>query len=485
MVIQCHDVPDADAIASGFALMKFIESRGGSARLIYSGKHRVSKPNLRLMVDLLKIPLEHVEELPLPGLLITVDSQYGARNVTRFAARKVAVFDHHYPEIPETPDTVIRPALGSCSTLIWDLMRQEGFDFLADGNVYTALFYGLFTDTHHLAEMRHPLDRDLAEFMPGNETVMRKLKHSELTVDELGVVSQALSSSRLVGDIGLLRAEPCDPNILGFSSDIARQVDQFACCIVYCHLAAGLKLSIRSTVCEVMAHELAAFLTRETGSGGGNGEKAGAYINFASIEKMAPGLSPDDYLMKRIQQYQDNFDLVYHDRHTIDFASAQRFRKLRLRQGFAHTTDMFSAGAHLCVRTLEGDIDMIASNDIYIMIGVASEVYPIQRKKFEQGYERVRDDYLSDAEYPPSVIEKMTGDKKSLLPFTYTCIPWEEKFIRAIKLTRDTKVFSHWGKGQYFLGRAGDYLAASESDFSDVYIINGKIFTETYAPAET
>ncbi|MDR3323560.1 MAG: DHH family phosphoesterase, partial [Zoogloeaceae bacterium] len=278
IVIQCHDVPDADAIASGFALLKYIESQGGSARLVYGGTQRVTKPNLKLMLALLNIPLEHVEELARPALLVTVDSQYGAGNVTRFEADAIAVFDHHWPEIPETSHVTIHPALGSCATLIWDLMCQDGFDFSATSDVYTALYYGLFSDTHHFAEMRHPLDRDLADFMPANGAIMKQLKHSELTVDDLGIVSQALSSSRLVGNMGLLRAEPCDPNILGFSSDVARQVDQFACCIVYCHLSAGLKLSIRSTVREVMANELAAFLTRETGSGGGNMEKAGAYL---------------------------------------------------------------------------------------------------------------------------------------------------------------------------------------------------------------
>jgi phosphoglycolate phosphatase len=129
IVIQCHDVPDADTIASGFALMKYIESRGGSARLVYAGKHRLSKPNLKLMLELLDIPLEHVETLPRPGLLVTVDSQYGAGNITKFEADDIAVFDHHWPEITESGNVTIIPSLGSCATLIWDLMRQAGFDF--------------------------------------------------------------------------------------------------------------------------------------------------------------------------------------------------------------------------------------------------------------------------------------------------------------------------------------------------------------------
>jgi phosphoglycolate phosphatase len=483
IVIQSHDVPDADSIASGFALLKYIESKGGRARLVYGGGQRISKPNLKLMIELLAIPIEHVDTLPPPALLITVDSQYGAGNVTRFAADTIAVFDHHWPEIAETENVVIRPALGSCATLVWFLMREAGFDFFAEPKVYNALYYGLFSDTNHFAEIRHPLDHDLAEFMPVDWGVMKRLKHSELSMAELAVVSHSLSSPQVIGDMGLFLTEPCDPNILGFSSDIARQVDQFSYCIVYCHLSTGLKLSIRSTVREVMANELAAFLTREAGSGGGGIEKAGAYLSYTGIEKAAPGMSPDDYLRERVRQYQDNFDLIYCDHHDLDFSMAERFVKLKRPQRFARSAEIFPENTHICIRTLEGDIDMVASSDVYIMIGIENEIYPIRREKFEREYEIVTERYTLDAEYPPLVIEIMTGRRISLLPFAHTCIPKKGKSIRAMLLSKDTKVFSDWDRGKYFLGRVGDYIAVPETDFNDVYIINHRIFNDSYVPS--
>ena len=484
IVIQCHDVPDPDTLASGFALQKYIESIGGAARLVYSGKNRITKPNLKLMLDLLDIPIQYVETLEAPpDLLITVDCQYGAGNVTRFPADAVAVFDHHWPEIPETENVIIRPALGSCATLIWDLMRQAGFDFAAAPNVYDALYYGLFTDTHHFSEIRHPLDHDLAEFMPVDGQIMKQLKHSELTVSELAIVSHTLSSSKLLDDIGLLQAENCDPNILGFSSDIARQVDQFSACIVYCHLLTGLKLSIRSTTREIMANELAAFLIHETGSGGGSIDKAGAYLSFVGIEQVAPGVSPDEYLRQRIKKYQRNYDLVYCDRHRLNFAAAPRFTKLRRPLGYARLEDLFPAKTPICIRTLEGDIDMIAARDIYIMIGINNEVYPIKRQKFEQEYDITGEPFVSSAAYPPAVIERLTGKRVPLSPVTRVCLPKADKQIRAIKLRRPTKVFTHWDKEKYFLGQAGDYIATPETDFRDVYVINQAIFAETYAAA--
>jgi phosphoglycolate phosphatase len=363
-------------------------------------------------------------------------------------------------------------------------MRREGFDFASHPEVFTALYYGLFTDTNSLSEMRHPLDRDLSEFMPVDWAVIKKLKNSMLSIEELEVVAETLSSSEAIGNMGLLKSCPCDPNLLGFSSDIAQQVEQFGSCVVYCRVPTGLKLSIRSAVREVMANELAAFLTGGVGSGGGNIEKAGGYINLEHLKKTYPGVTPDDFLRSRIEEYQNGFDLVYCDNHDIDFSSMRRFRKLPIPVGYARTEDMFPEGTQISIRTLEGDVDTVASKDTYLMIGIRGEAYPIKKTRHEESYDATDAPFIPDAEYAPTVTDKVTGEKKSALPFARTCIPKGGKIIRAHELSRNTKVFSNWDREKYFYGRAGDYIAAPEADFKDAYIINREIFDMTYCNAD-
>lgn len=97
ITIQCHDNPDADAIASGYALYCYFQDRDRKVRLIYSGRNRIQKSNLLLMLEHLRIPIAYIDDVPaflsqepegrLQGLLITVDCQYGAGNVTKFARR--------------------------------------------------------------------------------------------------------------------------------------------------------------------------------------------------------------------------------------------------------------------------------------------------------------------------------------------------------------------------------------------------------------
>jgi len=103
ITIQCHDNPDADAIASGFGLYCYFREKGKNVSLIYSGQNLIRKSNLVLMKEKLNIPIDYVpvEDKPVhrDGLLITVDCQYGAGNVTRIEADTVAIIDHHQVEI--------------------------------------------------------------------------------------------------------------------------------------------------------------------------------------------------------------------------------------------------------------------------------------------------------------------------------------------------------------------------------------------------
>ena len=120
ITIQCHDNPDADALASGFALYTYFREMGKEVRIVYTGSSRIQKSNLTMMVKELNIPVIYLEDVQkhVNGLLITVDCQYGAGNVTKMSADEVAIIDHHQQEISDVMLTEIRPNLGSCSTLI-------------------------------------------------------------------------------------------------------------------------------------------------------------------------------------------------------------------------------------------------------------------------------------------------------------------------------------------------------------------------------
>ena len=95
IIVQCHDNPDADALASGFGVYTYLKNHGKKVRIVYGGKFQLQKSNLVLMVTELGIPIEYVESIEDAELLVTVDCQYGEGNVIKFPAKTVAVIDHH------------------------------------------------------------------------------------------------------------------------------------------------------------------------------------------------------------------------------------------------------------------------------------------------------------------------------------------------------------------------------------------------------
>ena len=482
IAIQCHDNPDADSIASGYALHEYFKSRGQASRMIYGGRFQISKPNLTEFIQALAIPLEFVENFQTEGLLLTVDCQYGAGNVKKFPAAEVAIIDHHQQEIKDVARCEIKSYLGSCATVVWQLLNNEGFDVNDHPNLATALYYGLFTDTNNFAEIYHPLDKDMRDSLQFDNNLIRKLKNSNLTLSDIEVAGVALlrHSHNVSNNFAVFKAHPCDPNILGFISDIALQVNSVDTCVVYNETGDGIKFSVRSCIREVMASEMAAFITEGIGSGGGHMEKAGGFISGAKLSARYPGVNTDAYLLNRIREYYDSFDIIYSSSHELDISAMARYKKKHIPVGYVLSTLVFEEGTPLLIRTLEGDVDTFASRDIYFMIGIKGEVYPMKREKFERSYRPIAEAFTFEAEYYPSVRNRITGEATSLVDHMSACVATGDVYIWARPLTKNAKVFTSWDPSKYMAGKTEDFIAVRQDDIHDVYIIEKNIFFLTY-----
>ena len=481
VVIQCHDFPDADAISSGFAVYTYLKAHGREVRLIYGGKSEITKPNLVIMTEQLEIPLEYVKELPEAELLVTVDCVYGEGNVTKFPANKVAVIDHHLCNKTISDLMEVRSSYGSCATVVADLLQEEGFVINENTAVATALYYGLYSDTNAFGELNHPADKDLRDFTKYDGSVFMLLKNSNLSLGEMQIAGDALKHYRYREEyrFAVVQAKPCDPNILGFISDLLLQVDGVDTCVVFCKMPSGLKLSVRSCVASVRAVELLEYVVTGIGSGGGHMQKAGGYIPNDSIAQV-PEEELREYMVGRIVDYYNSYDVLYAKDAPLDETELLLYQKRPLVLGYIPTLEMYPEGTELCVRTLEADLHVTAGPDIYLMIGVFGEVYPIQREKFERSYEVTDRQPEICAEYEPTVIVKEEVEPQKLLPKAKGCIAKAGIPILTKQLTKALKLYTMWDEENYMYGRPGDYVAMRQGNPTDVYIIMGRIFEKTY-----
>lgn len=489
ITIQCHDNPDADALASGYGLYCYFRSKEKDVRLVYSGRNRIQKSNLCLMVDKLKLPVEYVsvrEEGPLPveGLLITVDCQYGSGNVTGLTADVVAVIDHHQVEKQPTSLSIINPHLGSCATLVWKLLRDENFDMDSDEQLGTALYYGLYTDTNQFSELSNPLDLDMREALHVDKSLITLFRNSNLSLKELEIAGIAMIRYSYNDDyeFAVIKAQPCDPNILGLISDFLLQVDAIKTCVVFNEVPDGYKFSVRSCIKEVNASELAAFLAQDIGSGGGHYEKAGGFISLWRYEENFPTLHTEAYFNNRMTQYFDSYELIYAEDYQADLDGMKQYMKRNIPVGYVKADRVLPVGTPITIRTLEGDIELTVDEDLYIIIGIKGEVYPNRREKFEHSYRILDQKYRhgTEMEYVPTIKDRIDGNTLTLTDFAGVCVPTGNVKIYARELTKGVKVFTAWDKEKYMLGKPGDYLAVRCDDLHDVYVVEKDIFDKSY-----
>lgn len=488
IVVQCHDNPDADALASGYGVYTYLKEQGKDVRFVYGGRYKIQKSNLVLMVSELQIPVEYAEALEAPELLITVDCQYGEGNVTKFDAGAVAVIDHHQVSGTLPPLSEVRSNLGSCSTVVRELLELEGLDFNDNKRLATALYYGLLTDTNNFTEISHPLDKDLRDDAVFDRSLIVRFRNANLSLRELEIAGTALMNYHYHEDYryAVAMAEPCDPNILGMISDLMLEVDAVDTCLVYSVLPFGIKISVRSCVKEVKASELAEFITEGIGSGGGHLEKAGGFIQLELLDKARKSLgekvSEDvrDFLIWRMDDYFDDIQIIHAKDYDIDISGMTAYKKRKVPLGFVEADQVFPIGTKVCIRTMEGDLDVQINKDLYIMIGIQGEVYPNDRAKFERSYNRLDAPYSFTGEYAPVVKDVLEGKNVSLIPYAKACISSGEVHIYVRELDHRVKVFTAWDEEKYMLGKEGDYLAVRMDDLHDIYIIEKSIFHKTY-----
>ncbi len=493
IVIQCHDNPDADALASGLALYRYLQKRGKSPRFLYRGLNRISKGNLLIMKEKLEIPIRYEPDFNGEAeLLVTVDCQYGQRNVSAIKARNIAVIDHHQSteELPALSE--VRSNIGSCATVIWDMMREEGFSVEEDSLLSTALFYGLYTDTNKLSEVSHPLDRDMRDSLTVNKSLITEMSNSSISLDELKLTGKAIFDYEYHGKNKyiLIRADRCDPNVLGVISDFSMETVGVDICLAYFVSEQEIKFSVRSCTKEVHANELAAFLADGIGGGGGHMTKAGGTIRPEKLTRVYEGAEStmegmiSEVFNQRLNRYLSMYRVMYAKDTLLDTADMRLYEKLPQKLGCVRLTDVFPAGTMVEIRTLEGDIDVRVEEDIYLMIGIEGEVYPIKKEKLEKSYGYDDSPYDRTFEYEPSIKDVLTGEKKTVRQLARSVVSMGGARIWAKPLTEYVKLFTAWDEEKYYSGKPGDYIAVREDDAHDIYIINGSLFDQLYRGEE-
>jgi nanoRNase/pAp phosphatase (c-di-AMP/oligoRNAs hydrolase) len=158
IAIVMHPVPDPDCIGAAYGMKRIVKEWLPDAKtsLIYRGE--VSHPQNMTMTNVLNLSMTNVDDMDqgedlknFADAYICVDCVPERSSIPD--AKYIFVVDHHKNDTKNAKIKDIRH-VGSCSTLVWDYMREIGIELDGsneeDSNVATALVVGIKTDTADL-----------------------------------------------------------------------------------------------------------------------------------------------------------------------------------------------------------------------------------------------------------------------------------------------------------------------------------------------
>ena len=498
IVIQCHDDPDADAVASGYALLKYLDSNGKNSRLVYGGKRKIGKRSLLLMIEKLSIPLEY---LPIPEgepeLLVTVDCRAGQRNVSPMPYRNLAVIDHHELAPGEILPSLheVRTDCGACASLVWTLLTQAGFP-MENRLLSTALYYGLYMDTQKF-KGAEKLDREMLDALRFDWDIILQLQSADLALNDFQTAGSAFANLHYNSDhrFAVAPVDTYEPYMLGVVSDMMMDVHELDVCAAYCLLEKEqcVKVSVRCCKRKDRANELIHWLIRGMGNdGGGDRTKAAGRLPLPLLEEYRPGCDPlhtagelifqrlTDYFAKPPRQLDPGAE-GYEPKKAEEFCQkkAALYRKKKVPVGYVRSTELFPARTEFLLRMLEGDIIKETAPDLFIMIGVDGEIYHTTEENLRKNYDLTDEAFSVDRGllWTPKVYHAATKEIRLLTPYARMCVAKDGARIWAGQLDCRLEVLV---KGNWLLGEQGDWLVCREDNYRDAYIIQKSIFQRTY-----
>ena len=296
VVIQTHDFPDHDAMASAFALSLLLERFGFTPKLLYRGLIR--SYSLWTMISDLAIPVTRVtgeaseEWRHVP--CIVVDGNPTNSNAEQITDRLFAVIDHHGNSgQPDCPFVDIRTDYGYCSSIIESYWHELSLD--PDKVVATALLMGIQMDTDFLSRRVHQADLDALHriFLTADWEYSSRVVKTALSRKDLNSLQTAIANARMQeGIFFTVISEDITQEAISIMADFFLRLKEVSITILVENKGETKPVSVRSQLPEVSAARVIQAALKGIGEGGGHDYMAGGLL-FPETE-----ISDDDLFQR-------------------------------------------------------------------------------------------------------------------------------------------------------------------------------------------
>jgi len=283
MGIVVHDNPDSDAFASALCLRTMAESLGKKADILYYGM--IGHHETRAFVNLLDIPLIHVMDGVMNNysVIALIDCNTPGKNNSLPPGTRVNIVIDHHP-LPEggevNADFVdIRPEVGAASTMMTRYVQE--LDFELSGNIATALFFGIRTDTNEFKRNTSSADLTAAAYLYGyvDQDLLTQIETPAMSVEAMDILGVAIRNKKiegsyLISNVGFVH----DRDTLPRSADYLLKLEGIATVLVFGIAEDRIVISARSKDIRINIGDIIQKSFGDIGSAGGHQKTAAAQI---------------------------------------------------------------------------------------------------------------------------------------------------------------------------------------------------------------
>lgn len=300
--LQVHDFPDADAVASAFALQNLFQHYAIDACIISVSHIREERLNKMIAdLEIMIQPTAAIGRMRTRDKIILVDGCKGNANVTDLLGDEVAVIDHHLVTSPEDVQFAdIRPNLGACSSLVGSYFLE--LDLQIPPKVATALMIGIGTDTAQLTRRVSAEDLKIYYtcFLLADIDYVKSMLRNPIHYRDLEHFSYLIKHLQRYGNIAFCHfPQGCGQNLLAIMATFALSLTEIDLVILSATNDNQVHFSVRNERSEWNAARFIQEALSDSGFGGGH-------------QDMAGGLIPDARLFDKNQLYAKMRGLLNH-----------------------------------------------------------------------------------------------------------------------------------------------------------------------------
>ncbi|AEJ20695.1 DHH family phosphoesterase [Gracilinema caldarium] len=283
ILVQPHDFPDHDAVASAFGLGQLLERLGLTVRLVHRGPIR--SHSLKAMIRDLQIPLQRIDEILPTDIVnqpcIIVDGSPNNANAHPLTMNVIAVIDHHVnPGALDVPFVDIRTSYGACSSIITDYWQEA--ELIPDRRTATALLMGIQIDTDFLSRRVSPADLNAHHrlFFQADWQFGTQVVKASLSIQDLKAFHYASDHYFTSGNLFFtMLPTDCTQELISILADFFLRLREILVTVIVEAGGDRYHVSVRSRAPDISAASVVRLALAGIGEGGGHDHMAGGIIN--------------------------------------------------------------------------------------------------------------------------------------------------------------------------------------------------------------